>query len=359
MKIQNLQWAFCSLLLTVACSKPAEKEAEVTYEVTAAQKTDTLITNQYVSQLKAVKHIKIRSQERGYLQKIYVDEGQYVTKGQLLFQIMPNLYQSEYAKAMAEVKEAETEVQNSKMLTDHNVVSKNELVVAKARLDKARAEMGMAKQHLSFTEIRAPFSGIIDHLHERLGSLIEEGTLLTSLSDNAEMYAYFNVSEPEYLDYQMNAANRGMNQVGLLLANNQLFPKQGKIETIEGDFNNETGNIAFRAKFNNDNKLLRHGQTGKIQMQRQLKNVLLIPQKATFEIQDQIYVYVVDAKGGVHARNVKVNAQLPNLYVVNQGLTEKEHILLEGIQKVKEADVVQTKFVAPADVMAGLDLKVE
>ena len=139
--------------------------------------------------------------EKGYLQDVLVDEGQFVKAGQLLFRIMPRIYEAELQKAEAEAQAAEIEVQNTKALADKNVVSKNELALANARLKKAKAELSLAQVHLAFTEIRAPFDGIIDHLHLKLGSLVEEGDLLTSLSDNSRMWVYFNVSEPEYLNY--------------------------------------------------------------------------------------------------------------------------------------------------------------
>jgi membrane fusion protein (multidrug efflux system) len=121
--------------------------------------------------------------------------------------------------------------------------------MAKAKLDAANAEMKLAQIHLSFTDIKAPFSGIINRIPLKLGSLVDEGDLLTSLSDNTSIYTYFNVSEPEYLSYQTHAADRGSNQVSLITANGETYSQKGEVQTIEGEFDNETGNIAFRAKF--------------------------------------------------------------------------------------------------------------
>jgi membrane fusion protein (multidrug efflux system) len=152
-----------------------------------------------------------------------VDEGQTVKKGQLMFQIMPMVYQAEQQKAQAEANFAEIEFQNTKALADSNVVSKNELALAKAKLDKAKAELGLATTHLGFTEIRAPFNGIMDHFQVRLGSLVDEGDLLTTLSDNSEMWVYFNVPEAEYLDYKSGEDGGSLLKVKLKMANEKLF----------------------------------------------------------------------------------------------------------------------------------------
>jgi len=187
--------------------------------------------------------------------------------------------------------------------------------------------------------------------------LVDEGDLLTSLSDNTGIYAYFNVSEPEYINYQTHAAERGNNQVSLIMANGEPLPEKGFIQNIEGEFDNETGNIAFRAKFPNPDQLLRNGETGKVQMTLPLKNALIIPQKATYEIQDQIYVFVVDKKGIVKSKNIKVAYELPDLYVVSEGVTSSDKILLEGVQKVKDDQKVETKFQDPKKVLSSLKLQ--
>ena len=231
--------------------------------------------------------------------------------------------------------------------------------MAHAKLDQAKAEASLARIHLSFTEIRAPFDGTIDRIPLKLGSLIDEGELLTSLSDNTQMFAYFNVSEPEYLDYQTNIKGRGNNTVSLLLANNELLKYKGQVQTIESEFNSETGNIAFRAKFPNPDKLLKNGETGKVQMVVPLRNALVIPQKVTYEIQDKIYVFVVDGKGEVHSRNITIGAEMSDLYVVSAGLAVTDKILLDGVQKVKDNDKIKYEFIAPKEVISRLQLKAE
>lgn len=349
-----------ALLLFAACNgKKEEKEEETVYPVTSPVKMDTVINKEYVAQIQSVKNIEIRAQEKGFLEKIYVDEGQYVHAGQTLFRIMPQLYQAELMKAKAEVEQASIELRNASTLANNNVVSKNEKAMAKAKLDAANAEMRLAQIHLSFTDIKAPFSGVINRIPLKLGSLVDEGDLLTSLSDNTNVYSYFNVSEPEYLSYQTHVNDRGSNQVTLIMANGEDLPQKGEIQTIEGEFDNETGNIAFRAKFPNPDKLLRNGETGKVRMTLPLKNALIIPQKATYEIQDQKYVFVIDKNGVAKSKNIKVAYELPDLYVVASGLSEGDKILLEGVQKVKDDQKVKTKPQDPRKVLQSLRLKAE
>lgn len=352
--------ALSVLLLAVSCNKKKEeKEETTTYPVTSPVVMDTVINKEYVAQIQSVKNIEVRAQEKGFLEKIFVDEGQYVQAGQTLFRIMPKLYQAELLKAKAEVEQASIELKNASTLAGNNIVSKNEKAMAKAKLDAANAEMKLAQIHLSFTDIKAPFSGIINRIPLKLGSLVDEGDLLTSLSDNTSIYTYFNVSEPEYLSYQTHAADRGSNQVSLITANGEMYSQKGEIQTIEGEFDNETGNIAFRAKFPNPDKLLRNGETGKVQMTMPVHNALIIPQKATYEIQDQKYVFVVDKNGTARSRNIKVAYELPDLYVVSSGISKGDQILLEGVQKVKDDQKIKTKLQDPKKVLQSLKLKAE
>ena len=272
---------------------------------------------------------------------------------------MPKIYEAELLKAKAEAKAAEIEFLNAKTLADKNIISKNEQAMAQAKLDQARAEVSLAKIHLSFTEIRAPFSGTIDRIPNKLGSLIDEGELLTSLSDNSKMFVYFNVSEPEYLDYQTHIKSRGDSNVGLLLANNQPLKYKGRVEIIESEFDNETGNIAFRASFPNPDKLLKNGETGKILMTLPIKNALVIPQKATYEIQDKKYVFVVDKNNIIQSKEINITGELPNLYVVKDGISINDKIVLEGIQKAKDGEKIKYEYKQPKQVISNLRLKAE
>ncbi|MBC3787248.1 efflux RND transporter periplasmic adaptor subunit [Spirosoma utsteinense] len=360
MKRIHILMSLCALLYVTGCSTKAEekKEEEIKFLVTSPLQKDTLATKDYVCQVHSIQHIEVRALERGYLQKIFVDEGQYVKKGQLMFQIMPVLYNAELQKSQAEANYVGIELQNTKRLADSNIVSKNELALASAKFDKANADVTLAKTHLQFTEIRAPFSGIMDHFQVRLGSLLDEGDLLTTLSDNSQMWVYFNVPEAEYLDYKTHHDDN-MKHVNLVMANNELFEHPGEVQTIEADFNNETGNIAFRATFPNPKALLRHGETGSVRMTVPLKNALIIPQKATFEVLEKKYVYVVDKNNVVRSREIGIAAEMPHIFVVQSGLTKGDRILLEGLRQVKENEKIRVNYVQPASVISNLSLYAE
>lgn len=348
-----------SALFYASCHSEKHHQEESTFLVTSPARMDTSIVKDYVCQIRSVQHIELRALERGYLQEIYVDEGQFVEKGQLMFQIMPLQYQAELQKAEAEAEYASIEYKNAKLLADSNVISNNQLSLVKAKYDMALAEKRLAEVHLGFTQIRAPFSGYMNRFEVRLGSLLDEGELLTTLSDNSEMWVYFNVPEAEYLDYKMSAESGKQIEVDLLMANNKLFNKKGKVTTIEADFNNETGNIAFRATFPNPDQILRHGETGSVHMRVPLENALLIPQKATYEVLDKNYVFVVGKDDVINAREIKIDKELPHLYAVSEGLTDKDKILLEGLRKVKNKDKISYEFISPDSAIASLGLYAE
>ena len=348
--------SLCAIIYNTGCTtKKIEQEETGKFTATSPLKADTSFTKEYVSQIQSIRNIEVRAQEKGYLETINVDEGQYVKAGQVLFRIMPKIYQAELLKAQAAVKEAELEMMNTKTLADKNIVSKTELDIANAKLDEAKADLVLAQVHVSLTEIKAPFDGTIDRIHFKLGSLIDEGTLLTTLSDNKSVYAYFNVSETEYLNFKTRSNANEKTIVTLLLANNQPHKYKGVVETIESEFDNTTGNISFRAKFPNPEMLLKHGETGKVQMTIPITNGLIIPQKATYELQDKIYVYVVDKNNVVKSRSITIKNVLPDLYVVD-GLSENDKILLEGVQIAKDDDKIEYKYVEPKNVISGLQL---
>ncbi len=346
--------ALLSTLLFTACSsKKEEKLEEGKYTITNPLMMDTSFTKDYVAEIQSLQNIEIRAKVKGFIESINVDEGQHVSAGQLLFTIRPKEYEAELIKAKANVKKAELELQNVKKLAEKNIVSPNELSLAVAKLDEAKADEVLAELYVGYTKIKAPFEGTIDRLKFKMGSLIDEGTLLTTLSNNKSVYAYFNVSEAEYLDYKSRAKNK--NNATLFLANNMPHKYKGQVETIEAEFDKNTGSIAFRAKFPNPELLLKHGETGKVQLSVDLKNVLVIPQKATFEIQDKFYVFVVDANNIVKTRSITIKQKLSNIYVIESGLSVNDKILLEGIQTVKDDDKIKTEFIAAEKAIAQIN----
>jgi membrane fusion protein (multidrug efflux system) len=325
---------------------------------------DTTYTREYVAEIHSVQNVEIRAKASGYLESIYVDEGSAVSQGQLLFSLNSQQFKQELLKAqaaltstLAESKAAEVELKNARTLVEKNVISQSELDVAQTRYDamlanieEAKANETSASLQLSFAQIRAPFSGIINRIPNKAGSLIEEGTLLTTLSNNKDMLVYYNVSEKDYLDYATTKGEGASKEVSLLLANGTLYNHPGKIETIESEFDNSTGNIAFRAKFPNPENLLKHGASGKVLVKTPLKNALLIPQKSTFEVQGNIYLFVVGKDNRVEQRQIIPSLRLTQFYVVASGLSSSETFIYEGIQKVKDGDVITPEPVSFSNI---------
>lgn len=360
-KITVLRWILLSVLLVPSggCSRKHVVHKGPHLEVTNPWKASQDIIREYVAQVKAIQHIELRAFEKGYLQNIFVDEGQLVKKDEKMFEIMPILNKAEYKKAKAEADLARIEYKNTKQLADKNVVSPNELALSKAKLEKAQADLELAKIHLDFTTIKAPFDGLMDKFNVRLGSLIEEGELLSTLSDNSKMWVYFNVTEADYLNYQARKKSGQLEEVRLRLANGQIFDQVGKIDTIEADFNNETGNIAFRASFSNPEGLLRHGETGSILVTVPIKEALLIPQKATYEILDKKFVYVLDEHNKLQSKQIHIKEEIPHLYIVESGITTEDKVLIDGIGKVEPGMEIEPDFKEPSAIIPHLNVPAE
>lgn len=358
MKHLSLVIATASAFLLASCTETEPTQSRESFKVVKPIIKDTIYTKEYVAQINAIQNVEIRSKLRGFLEKINVDEGQKVQKGQTLFTISNKTYEQSLLKAkaltksaIADLKLAEIELENAKKLLQKNIIAKTEYDFAnakvetmKAKLEIAESDEAQAKLYLSFTEVKAPFDGRINRIPYKMGSLVEEGALLTSITNAEFVYTYFNVSESEYLDLvserKNSAKKKNTDEVNLILANGDLYKYTGVIETSESEFDPSSGNLAFRAKFRNDESLLKHGGNGKIVIEKTIKNAMLVPQKSTFEIQDKLYVYVVKKDSTLEQRNIISNIRLPHLFVVEKGLNKDEQILFEGALNVKAGDKI-------------------
>lgn len=360
MKITPLSASLLLALCSSGCLKHEEYvETKPTYQVTTPLKQTTVISKDYVCQIRAIQHIDVRALQDGYLENIHVDEGQFVKAGQLMFELMPRQYQAEVKKAEAAAQFAEIEYLNTMKLAETKVVAPTELALAKAKLDKAKALLGLAQVNLDFTQIKAPFDGIMGRFFARRGSLVDKGDLLTTLSDNSQMWVYFNVPEASYLEYKRAGINDAQRKVRLEMADHSAYPIEGAITAVEADFDNQTGNIAYRATFPNPDGLLRHGQTGKIWVDSNVDGAILIPQKAVFDLLDKHFVFVVDESGTVKSKEIAIVNALPDVYVVGGGLAPEERVLLEGQRKVHDGSVIDTDFQDPKKVFSGLSVYAE
>lgn len=353
-------------LLLVSCSTEADKTTDKGNKkipVTTVIEKDISLDRMYVADIQAIQNVELRSRVAGFLEKIHVDEGKFIKKGQLLFTISDEELRAEVSRAqaslnsiIADAKTVELELERVKLLVNKRILSSSELDVAKAkfaaqnaRIEEARAALDHARARLSYTKIYAPYDGIIDRIPLKPGSLLEEGTLITSVSDISSVFAYFNISENEYLDYlrsRSKGADTTDKTVHLVLSDGKQYEFPGQVETVVSEFQENTGSIAFRARFPNPQFLLKHGATGKIKLTNNVEEALVLPQKAAFEIQDKNYVFVVDKANKVKMRNFKPKARLGDFYIIESGLQEGETVVYEGIQNIKDGMQVSPAMVS-------------
>jgi membrane fusion protein (multidrug efflux system) len=352
----NAQARFSPVCPGVEKEVPDEKEAPPWKVVaTGPQVRDVVVTQRYPCQIRSQRHITVRAWQSGYLETVPVKEGQAVKKGDVLFKVSPNLYQAKLDAQLAEVKVAQIELENTRKLFNQKKVAEQQVALFEARLKRAQAVAKLAEAELNFATVRAPFDGLVGPLKQQEGSFVKEGDVLTTLSDNSVMWVYFHVPEGRYLEYVARPGKDKEGKIELVLADESKFKQAGKIGAIEADFKNETGNIPFRADFPNPRGVLRHGMTGSVLIHRTLKNATVIPQRATFEVLDRRYVYVVGKDGVVHQREIVVQTEVDDIFVLKKGLELTDKIVLEGVRLIHDGDKVEYEFRKPEESRAKID----
>jgi len=315
-------------------------------------------------------NVEIRPQVDGYLQKMYVDEGAYVKAGQSLFKIndAPYVEQLNNAKASlqfaeASLQKAQVEVQRLTPLVENNVISDVQLKTAKANYEAARASVSQNKAMVSaaeinvgYTLIKAPVSGYIGKIPYKTGALVGKSAIdpLTVLSDVSDVYAYFSLSETDYIAFKNQFAGTSVEEklkhvppVELVLANDSLYTTKGRIEIVDGQFNETTGSISFRATFPNASGVLRSGNTGKIRIPKLYTAALVIPQEATYEIQDKVFVYVVNDSNKVTGTPINVSGRTANYYFVDKGLSPDTKIVFSGTGNLQDGMTITPQIISP------------
>lgn len=354
------------LCIAFSCSENKEITSQESYPVIKPIIKDTLMQSTYVADIQAHQFVEIRARVNGYLEKIHIEEGSFVKKGQLLFSISSQIYSQAVRTAQAMLNTAQTELkifeqefQNINLLFEKNIVSKAELEIAQlkvqsaeAKLEESKSNLAKAEIELSFAEIRAPFDGYINRFNLKAGSLISEGDLLTSLTDNSQIFAYFNVSEKDYFNYINSDSSHQLKQVNLVLADNSLFAQNGMIETTDCMVDQNTGCIGFRARFNNPDYKIKHGASAKIVVYKKYENAVIIPQKSTFEIQDKNFVYIINDQNEIELRRINIVHRLSRFFIVNDGIKPDDIILYEGIQLVREGDKIKFELLTSSQVLS-------
>lgn len=346
-------------LLLASCGGGQQASRQQAPQIAAitVEYSSTSLDKSYPATIKGRTDIAIRPQVTGFITKVHVDEGQRVRKGQTLFTLDQVQLEAavESAKAAvnvakAAVSTAQLTADNKKMLFDKNIISEyewqmseNSLAQAKAQLAQAESGLINAQKNLAYTVVAAPCDGVVGTIPNREGSLASPSSTqaLTTVSDNSEIYAYFSLNEKDILMLTDNGAVSlekaiaSMPEVKLQLADGSVYPVEGKIATISGVIDNATGAANVRALFNNTNGMLRSGSTGKVLIPSKSDSVIIIPQKATYELQDRRYVYVLNDSNQAQSTNVKVKEISDGKnFIVTEGLKAGDRIVVEGVGTV-------------------------
>lgn len=325
--------------------------------------TSALTISEYPASIQGAVNVEIRPQISGNLEKVFVDEGVYVNKGQALFKINDLPFRAQLNSAIASLHAAESAAINAQLevdklspLVQNKVVSEYQLKTAQANYKTALANIAQAKAmvntaeiNLGYTLIKAPVSGFIGRLPKKQGSLVSSADIeaLTQLSDVHEVHVYFSLGESDFIAFKSQYEGfsisdkiKNLPPVSLILPDNSVYSEKGRIDMIDGQFDKNTGAIALRATFPNAKGLLRSGNTGKVNLSVQHENALLIPQEATIEIQDKIFVFTVDKSNKVSKQPITIAGKSGTNYLVKDGIKDGNRIVFKGFENLQEGTII-------------------
>lgn len=372
-----------SMILLQNCTQAAESSNAAlpppelpVYSVITSPAT---VYQEFPTALEGKNNVEIRSQVDGYLDRIYVEEGAYVRAGQPLFKIDSRSYGEQMNMASANLQVANANIQKAKVEVDRleplvtaKVVSDVQLRTARANYtaavaaaSQARASVGSAKINVGFTTITAPVSGYIGRIPYKKGSLISrtDPSPLTLLSDISEIYAYFSLSELDFIAFQkkypgatLNEKLKNMPMVELVIADNSIYAEKGKMSIVDGQFDKTTGAISVRAVFPNTAGILRTGNTGRVRMPQLFGKTLVIPQESTYEIQDKTYVYVVGKDHKVTGKPVKISGKTDSYYFISEGLAAGDKIVYTGLGTLKDGVSIKPKAISSDSLLRARPL---
>lgn len=358
--------------VVIGCTSSAEQTTTAaeapTLPVVQVQTASMTTYQEFPATLEGKVNVDIRPQVEGYLEKIYVDEGAAVRKGQSLFKIDERSYREQLSNASASLLAAKANMDRASIeiarlapLVQNKVISEVQLKAAQSAYEAAKASVGQAKAivstaqtNLSRTLITAPVDGYISRLPYKPGSLVgrAEPQPLTTISDVRQLYAYFSMSEVDFLQFTQQASGRSMAEkikrfppVDLLLADNNPYGQKGRIELVSGQFDKAMGAISFRAIFPNGQGLLRSGITGRIRIPQPHGQTVVVPQEATFERQDRVFVFAVADSNKVQSRPLQIMGKSGNYYLIREGIRPGERIVRDGLDRLHDGDVITPKLV--------------
>lgn len=359
-------------------AKAAAAAQPQVYPVFAVATQSTTLDSDYPATIEGIQDVDIRPKVDGFIEKIYVDEGAVVKKGQLLFKINAPQYEQQVRTANASISNAEAnvnaaqlQVNKTKPLVDKDIISKYELEAAqltlqsrKAALAQAKAELVNAKVNLSYTNITSPADGIVGSIPFKTGSLVSGNSAqpLTTVSNISKVYAYFSLNEKQLLDFAnvykgktLAAQMKNIPAVSLILADGSTYAQNGKIESINSQINTNTGSASLRATFPNPTAILKSGASASVRIPQHIDNVILIPQKSTIDLQGKKFVYIL----GDSAKVVNTEIQVMEItkgkfYVVTKGLKAGDKIVLEGFQSLKNGTMIKPEELSTDSVYAEI-----
>lgn len=356
-------WVLTAVVLTSCGSKSKQMgEASNDFAVETVQTTTADLKTSYPATIKGMQDIEIRPKVSGYLVKLLVDEGSTVRKGQPLFLIDSEQYRAAVKAAQAQVKVCKANiatqkltVENKRMLFKQNIISNYDLQMAEntlasyeAQLAAAQAQLQSAQDNLSWCTVTSPADGVVGSIPYRVGSLVsaQSAEALTTVSNISKMYVYFSMTEKQLLALTreaggINAAIKKMPAVSLVLSDGSTYSQSGTISTVSGVIDSSTGSVQMRATFDNTQHVLRSGGTGSILVPTHSNDAIMVPQSATFDVQDKKFVYVVNNDKSVATREITVLPQNDGqTYVVASGLRSGERIVIDGVNQLKNGQKI-------------------
>ena len=371
MKRLTLAFSTVALIILASCGNKNEQQqmppsGPPTVPVMTVEKTDALTYQTYAANLEGQQNVEIRPKVNGFIQKIYVDEGQMVKKGQLLFKLETAVLNQEANAGRAVVNAAQVEVDRLKPLVDRKIISEVVLETAKAKLAQAKSTFSSTQANIGYGTIVSPVDGVIGSIPYKEGSLASATSEmpLTTVSDTRNMRAYFSLNEKQLLQFNRNFAGantaeklKNVGEIELTLVDNSIYNQKGTIETINGSMNAATGSTEFRAKFANPEGLLRNGSSGEIRIPVMRKGIILIPQTAVFDVQRKQMVLKIGAENKVESALITIDGSDGDNFIVIDGLAEADQIVTAGVTKLRPGTQVvpentktkEAAAAAPAD----------
>jgi membrane fusion protein (multidrug efflux system) len=344
------------LLLVFSCGKKEQQaQGPSSFAVQKIVTQDATTYEEYTANIEGQQNVEIRPKVSGFIQNIYIEEGQLIKKGQVLFKLETQMLNQEASASKAMVQVAQVEVDRLKPLVERNIISKVQLETAKAKLAQAKSAYGSIAANIGYGTLYSPVNGVIGTIPFKEGSLVNPASdiPLTTVSDTRNVRAYFTMNEKQLLSFNKifkgaTAAEKlkSTPEVTLILVDDSEYDQKGKITTMSGLMNPTTGTTEFRADFKNPQGLLRSGSSGIIRMPILQSNVIILPQKAVFEIQGKQIVYVVGKGNKVKSRIIETNGTSELNYIVTNGLSTDDVVVVEGASKLKDDEEIVPQVVA-------------